>query len=232
MASKPLITVTEIKDYVKTSATAPASFDTRYSLFADVATGLLETFTGRVFEYGEYTSYFSPYTNARGKLNSDLQPSSITQANVLTVKSINLDETADIKIYYDESRRFDDSTLVDDSYYEIEDADTGKIRYWFPVESGRNTIRVVCSGGVAPGDNATPETYLTLSKNAPRDLKLACMIQVLFMINHIAEKQNIGVKEQRSGVDGNVITAFSRFGILCPEAAEVAKSYKRMVVLG
>lgn len=230
MSSKPLITVTEIKEYVKTSTTA--AFDSRYFSYAEVSTGLLEKFTGRKFEYGEYTSYFSPYTNARGELNSALQTSSIIQANVLTVKPISVDDTADIKIYYDESRRFDEATLVNDSFYEIEDAATGKLRYWFPVESSKNSIKVVCYGGIAPGDNATPETYLTLSKNAPADLKLACLVQVLFMINHITEKQNIGVREQRSGVDGGIITAFSRFGILCPESAEIIKNYRVPVVLG
>lgn len=229
--TKPLVTLDEVRSYmaIRQDVDMP-DVDLRINSQIMLATMQLETALDCEFDYKVRTQFFNPSKAARFKY--DLQGSNWSEygvraapmAQTFLLKAFPVDMTQPFQVWYDPLYAFDDQKLLDTGdgsfFVESERARlTLKIMTW-PHEQ---SIKVTYTGGYA-----VDSVSGTLTTSAPQDLKMACIVQTIYLFMRL-QPDNIGMQQDRSQGKIGQGTFMTRGGIT-PEAATLLWRYKRMAM--
>ena len=219
MSNTTLVSLDELKAYISINENN-STYDAPLQQLARVATKALEAYCRRSFLYQAYTEHFDTRDTARaeydvgGDWSNDTGIIESAAAQRFPLKGLNVDFEEDITVHYSAARVYDASTLVDNDLYYFNDA--GNTLYLLKATAkARRSVRIAYSAGYA----ANAKGVLT---EAPDDLKLAAITQVMFLFNKMNEA-NIGVKGSKKHSPEYIQNA----NMLCPEAQALVLPYRR-----
>jgi len=232
MAVTTLVSVDELKQYIQIQADN-TSFDLNLLSLSGTATSLLETFCRAKFSSQVYTQQFHT-RNAKNyvyDLGADYQNDQgiVEDAEVqrFPLKGFPVDTAEDFFVYYDPYRLFPESSKLESTDYYLNEPGNALYILTGTVKTVMG-LKVVYTGGytTAPATIGTApnDTDYSLISGAPEDLKMACIVQTIFLFNKVQEG-NIGVK----GRDKHSPEYISNELLLCPEAQAMAVPYKRIL---
>jgi hypothetical protein len=217
----PLVTVAEIEAYAAVTNTggASAAIETVYTDLSRLATTQIEKYCRLTLLRENKTEYFPTKSTSLIGLNlygtDDTVTVSSARQQKIYLNKINIDAEEDFLVYYDTSRQWGASTLIDASYYVV-DYVNGSLITEFPTDASMRALKVVYTGGFASAGSPA-----TLSASAPDDLKMACISQVIFMYNALSA-QDIGT-ELREKTN----RMYQRPGFMTDNAMQLIQPYKR-----
>lgn len=239
MLSYPIVTRAEVKAAcnIRDSNT---EFDDVLDHLAKVATGQLESVTGRFFTQQEVTEYFRTGRTFETVPDiygvSELGAVTRVKPSTIRLRGIDIDpDTFDLR--YDYLREWGDDTIVEPVDY-ILDVETSVVRLLFGTRESERSIKVTYTSGyeAAPydpdGENQGEEPYMTLSAAAPAYLKEACLLQVVYLRSR-RRPDNVGLTGDRSVGKGESFVQTMSWAAkegVTPEALGLIRSLKRPVV--
>jgi hypothetical protein len=214
-------------EYLKTFLPVRAGnsdFDDRIRSIITAVTAQIETACRRNFSRQVHTEYFSSSAtsqlvyNVGGDDDTGLVYQSQEQSILLS--GTPLDSTYDIQVWYDPVRSFADSTLLDPTTDYFVDYAGNRILLNLVTQSRRMAFKVIYRAGYAT--NAEGDALDAV----PEDLKLACVMQAIYMWNR-AFPENTGMANERDGsVRG---TYFAIKGGLLPDVVALLAPYRRLI---
>lgn len=217
----PLVTVDEVKDFIKTKSTFTGN-DAIYLSLATKATKLIEQYCRRTFDKKEYIEFFG--TRKAGRVILDLYGA--TQQGYLEqnetqkfyLSNTPIDTLADFEVFFDPQRVWDEDSKLSESIYWL-DTKAGVLSISTYVGATEHSVKVVYTAGYDVVND-------TLSESAPEDLKLACLVTVVNLFNRMQDR-TFGLRQ--SGEDDHA-PDFSHYGMVPPEAREIILPYRKTFV--
>lgn len=239
MDSFPLVTLTEVKEFMEVRAEITAK-DARYTRLVDTATKMIERETGRSFAKQVHVEYHTARDNTRtdynlggagdfstsGRYTSDSGLKSIITPQTIYLRGVNIDPDADFKVWYDPSPSGSDAygdnnllTLGDDY---VVDYDNDAVVLYIGTTYRPRSIKVEYTAGYEVADSS-------LSGSAPEELKTACLIQTQYL-NVKLRNDNIGMDSERtvSAKDRVTMAPFMARAGLTPEVVGMVRHLKRL----
>jgi hypothetical protein len=236
----PLVTLAEAKAFLEIRDTN-ITRDQFVTALTHLATTEIETAIGLSLSRSEITETFSTlntitteydtYGGSTYDFGSDSGIRRRVNAQVFRLKGLMIDLEEPVEVRYDPARNFEDASILTPEQYRV-DALTGFLILYRGTGPFRDALRITYTAGIEP--TGTDPAPLTLSDNAPDDLKMACLFQVAFL-NKRSRLENVGHNMDRGMVSDN--TSFSGLGFnvkqgLCREAQSLVRKYKRMSMAG
>lgn len=216
-----LVTLTELKQYIAINETN-TSFDISLRQLARVATKSLETFCRVQFSEQQYIEIFD--TRKTGGYSYDLSSNwendsgyiadPAIQSFALKGQPVNTD--LPMVINFDVNRAWPDENILLETDYFF-NAGTKRLYIYRALPEASKALKITYTGGFPTDANGNIE--------APEDLKLACITQVIFMFNKMQEG-NIGVRGTKKFSPEYV----QNEQMLCPEALAMSAPYRRQLV--
>lgn len=223
MMTTPLVTLTELKDFIGIRPTN-TEHDGRLALLAQSSTLELEQATHRTFTRAVMEELFDTATTTF--YSYDLQGSGDSgvigrsRPQIFNLSGILPVSASGIEVFYDPERLFDTDTLIAAADYHI-DWNTSVLTLFRGTYTHTAALKAIYTAGIVVADG-------TLSATAPANLKMACLYQSAFMFKRL-RADNIG----HSG-DAGLITEKTKIGVaswnvqqgLCQEAQGLIREYK------
>jgi uncharacterized membrane protein YccC len=219
MVQAALASLDDVKQFIETRSDDD-SFDRRLLMLARTATRQLERFTRSEFPKEERTEFFD--SRCLIKNNREIVPL------MLRLKARPVDFGQTFSVRHDVDRVFGAATELASTDWHY---DTGKQRLVITaaLTAAPMALRVTYTGGYAvddPNEGGAEDDYgdidLNMSAAAPDMLKMACITQVMFLWNKMAD-QSIG---RTSDGETDFATSFN----LAPEAADLAAPFSHLIL--
>lgn len=229
----PIVTLAEVRSFMSIrSDVAMPDVDNRINTLIMLASQQIETALDTELDYQQRTEFLNPSKSARQTYDFGSASDGVndwgTVANPLAqsfwLATRNIDLTQPFQVWYDPTYQFDDTKLVGGpgcaGSYQL-DSKRGKLTLRIMAWGREGSLKVSYTGGFAI-DQVTG----TLTTSAPPDIKMACIIQTVFLFTRI-QPDNIGQDADRGGgkVSGG---KFMTRGGITPEASNMLWQYKRM----
>jgi hypothetical protein len=224
----PLVTLEEVRSYmaIRSDVEMP-DVDNRINSQIVLATKMIETALSVEFDYKQRIEYFG--TAAARRFTYDFDAPSASEYGVranptaqsFLLKAPPVDLSQPVVVCYDPSRQFTlPTTQLADGAVALDDV-RGKLTVRLMSAARERALQVTYFGGYAL-DEATG----TLTTSAPADLKMACIIQTIYLFARI-QPDNIGMQTDRGQGKLAQGTFMTRGGIT-PEATAMLWEYKRL----
>lgn len=220
-----LVSLTELKVYIAINEDN-TSFDASLVQLAKVATKSLENYCRRSFSVAEYVEYFgtrdsgtfaydlySGYENIDGILEG-------AETQKFPLKGFPVSADLPFEVRYDLTRQFSDVSVLAATDYYLSSAGNTLFLLRATAQSPRS-LKVTYTAGY----DTEVLGGVTIISGAPENLKLACIMQVVFMFNKLQEA-NIGVKGSKKHSPEYI----QNDQMLCPEAQALAVEFRRNLV--
>ena len=206
-------------------------FDDRLTLIANTVSRQIQTFCRRAFAAQDYAEIHHVRVGAARHLElygDPLEAYSVRPDGVpFRLREAPLAPDAEVRVYYDRSRRFGPETVIDPARVVV-------LR-----EQGalRDETLVYVSQALARSENSVRITYragyeadgepATLSDSIPEDLKLAAVTQGVHLWQRLLP-ENVG-QTQESSEKGKSNARYSVQGGLVPDVAVLVGPYRRLL---
>lgn len=221
----PIITLAYLKTFLPIRA-GNTDFDAKLTEIIKTASQMIEDYCHMEFAEAARTQYFT--SRATRHIGLDLHGGSedgkllTAREQLLVLNCKPVSEADPVSVYYDPKGRFgDDVSALDPEVDYRVDYLNGLIYLTYPTSYVRRGVKVEFTAGYAVASG-------TLQDSAPTDLKMACLVQSIFLFNKLTP-ENIGVSEDRE--EGSTSTGtYTKPAGLVPEAAAMLKNYRQVLV--
>ncbi len=229
LLSSPIVSLDDVKIHMPVRD-GNADFDDKLTAFIRVATTQIENATKRSFTLQARTELFNSPETSRLVYNFAGSDTGLipdvnaglarrVRETILMLDVFPVDTALNVDVFYDPNRKFPANTEIDEDAYFV-DGDAGRILLRFPMARGIQFIKVTYTGGHVVADS-------TLSASAPEDLKLACILQTIYLFKK-SNPDNVGARKDRK--QGKVNEAqFTRSSGLTPEAASLLVPFVKLL---
>lgn len=222
--TKPLLTLSEVKDYINVNSTI-SEYDARLKTLISTATTQLEQYTQRQFEKKERAEFYRTVRNTSNVINLFGDGNSTSQQirrQRVNLRALPVDTGQDITVWFDAKRKYTEDTKLKEDEFFVDD-EYGVLYVEKPLVDTVRGLKITYTAGYEA--SGSPET---LSASAPEDLKLACLTQVLYLFDKlqsgsISTSSQVGDEGEPYNDPGTV---------LCRESINLVRRFRPLNMAG
>lgn len=223
MLTKPLVAVEEVRSLLPVRQGDP-THDERIMRSIIVATEMIQSHTRRFFTSQTFEEYKGTVDTVRysydwASTGNESGVLSSSRAVRYVLLGFPIARDVAITVNYDPTRVYGATTLLPATDFYL-DAGRSVLFVKTAMREYLEALKITYVGGYAVDTDTD-----SLTTTAPEDLKMACIVQAVYLFNRFTA-ENIGMEREQSSSNGRLVRILTR-NSLTPEAAGLIARYRQ-----